>query len=110
VGERKAREMLFTGRIYDARQALDMGLVNEVCTSEELDARVDGLCSELLSVSPQSLRIAKVSMNSSSDADYYGTFFAHGELLASAYGSPENMEGIKSFLEKRKPDFSQFRC
>lgn len=109
VGERKAREMLLTGRIYTAVQACDMGLVNEVCKDEELNARVDNLCKEMLALSPQGIRIAKISMNAASDHDFYGSFFQHAELLASAYGSPENMEGIRSFLEKRKPDYGQFR-
>ena len=109
VGERKAREMLLTGRIYDAAQALEMGLVNEVCEDDALDARVEALCQDILAMSPQSVRIAKVCMNSASDQDFYASFFPHAELLASAYGSPENMEGIRSFLEKRKPEFRAFR-
>jgi dihydroxynaphthoic acid synthetase len=109
VGERKAREMLLTGRIYTAAQALEMGLVNEVCLDEELDARVNALCQEMLALSPQSIRIAKLCMNSTSDRDFYASFFPHAELLAAGYGSPENMEGIRSFLEKRAPQYRQFR-
>ena len=109
VGERKAREMLLTGRTYTAAEALAMGLVNEVCAEPELDARVDALCADILRLSPQSLRIAKVCMNSASDQDFYGSFFPHAELLASAYGSAENMEGIRGFLERRPPDFAAFR-
>jgi len=110
VGERRAREMLLTGRIYKAHEALSMGLVNEVCAEGELDERVDALCRELLALSPQSIRLAKISMNAASDQDFYGSFFAHAELLAAAYGSPENMEGIQAFLQKRKPDYGQFRA
>ena len=109
VGERKAREMLFTCRLYSADEALAMGLINEVCSPEELDGRVKALCDDILSKSPQSIRIAKLALNAGSDNDFYGAFFPNAELLASAYGNAENMEGINAFLARRPPDFRQFR-
>jgi naphthoate synthase/2-ketocyclohexanecarboxyl-CoA hydrolase len=109
VGERKAREMLFTCRLYTAQEALEMGLINQVCTSEELDAQVAALCEEILQKSPQSIRIAKLALNAGSDADFYPAFFPNAELLACAYGNEENMEGINAFLGKRSPDFRRFR-
>lgn len=110
VGERKAREMVYTCRLYTAQQALDMGLVNEVCEPEELDARVDALCQDILDKSPQSLRIAKLALNAGSDQEFYSSYFPTAELLASIYGNTENMEGIRAFLEKRKPNFRQYRA
>jgi naphthoate synthase/2-ketocyclohexanecarboxyl-CoA hydrolase len=109
VGERKAREMVFTCRLYSAREALDMGLINQVVSAEELDATVDALCSDILDKSPQSIRIAKLSLNAGSDRDFYSAFFPNAELLASIYGNEENLEGITAFIEKRKPDFRRFR-
>ncbi|MBK5264837.1 MAG: enoyl-CoA hydratase/isomerase family protein [Alphaproteobacteria bacterium] len=109
VGERKAREILYTCRLYSAQEALDMGLINQVCAPEDLDAEVAKVCEEILQKSPQSIRIAKLALNAGSDADFYGSFFPNAELLASAYGNEENMEGITAFLEKRPPNFPRFR-
>lgn len=109
VGERKAREMVYLCRQYSAREALEMGLINQVCKPEELDSVVDGVCQEILAKSPQSLRIAKIGLNAGSDQEFYGSFFPTGELLASIYGNEENMEGVRAFLEKRKPEFNRYR-
>ena len=109
VGERKAREMLFTCRLYTADEAFAMGLVNEICPPELLDARVAELCATILDKSPQSLRIAKLALNAGSDQEFYASYFPHAELLSSIYGNAENMEGISAFLEKRKVDFRRFR-
>jgi len=109
VGERKAREILFTCRLYSAQEALEMGLINQVCAPEELDSLVSSLCEDILQKSPQSIRIAKLALNAGSDADFYPSFFPNAELLASAYGNEENMEGINAFLQKRPPNFPRFR-
>lgn len=109
VGERKAREMVFTCRLYTAQESLEMGLINAVVPPEELDAHVAALCDDILDKSPQSVRIAKVALNAGSDQEFYGSYFPTGELLASIYGNAENMEGIAAFLEKRKPEFRKFR-
>lgn len=109
VGERKAREMLYTCKLYSAQEALDMGLINEVCSVGELDGRVDALCQTILGHSPQSLRIAKLALNTGSDQEFYGSFFPNAELLASIYGNEENREGISAFLEKRPVNFRRFR-
>ncbi|PLC53290.1 1,4-dihydroxy-6-naphthoate synthase [Pollutimonas nitritireducens] len=109
VGERKAREILYTCRLYTAQQALDMGLINDVVKAEDLDGAVDSLCQEILDKSPQSIRIAKLALNAGSDQEFYSSFFPNSELLASIYGNPENMEGITAFLEKRKPEYRKYR-
>lgn len=109
VGERKAREIVFGCRQYTAQQALEMGLVNFVAKDEELDALVDEWCQEILNKSPQSVRIAKLALNAGSDQEFYQSYFPSSTLLASIYGNDENMEGIRAFLEKRKPDFRRFR-
>jgi dihydroxynaphthoic acid synthetase len=109
VGERKARELVFGCRQYTAQQAVDMGLINDLCKPEELDGLVAEWCEEILTKSPQSIRIAKVALNAGSDQDFYASYFPSSALLASIYGNEENMEGIRAFLEKRKPDFKRFR-
>lgn len=109
VGERKAREILFTCRLYTAQEALDMGLINQVCPADKLDDEVKKLCNEILDKSPQSIRIAKIALNAGSDQEFYASYFPTSELLASIYGNEENSEGIKAFLEKRPPNFRRFR-
>ncbi len=109
VGERKAREMVFGCRQYTAHEAHAMGLINGVCEAGKLDQMVDEWCQEVLDKSPQSIRIAKLALNAGSDQDFYPSFFPSSALLASIYGNDENMEGIRAFLDKRKPDFRRFR-
>src|SRR6185369_7145452 len=109
VGERKAREMLYTCRLYSAREALEMGLINQVCAADKLDEEVAKLCEEILDKSPQSIRIAKLALNAGSDQEFYGSYFPTAELLASIYGNEENMEGVTAFLEKRPPNFRRYR-
>jgi dihydroxynaphthoic acid synthetase len=109
VGERKAREMVYTCRLYTAQQSLDMGLINQVCPADKLDEEVQKLCNEILDKSPQSIRIAKIALNAGSDQEFYSSYFPTSELLASIYGNEENMEGITAFLEKRPSNFRKFR-
>jgi naphthoate synthase/2-ketocyclohexanecarboxyl-CoA hydrolase len=109
VGERKAREMVFGCRQYTAQQAADMGLINGVCPSDQLDALVEEWCQEILAKSPQSIRIAKVALNAGSDLEFLPSFGPTSGLLAGIYGNEENSEGIRAFLEKRPPDFRQYR-
>jgi dihydroxynaphthoic acid synthetase len=109
VGEKKAREILYLTRQYSAEEALAMGLVNAVVPDEELDAEVDRWCDQILRRSPQGLRLAKIAMNTATDALYSGV--QHGlELVAlnHVYG-PEPKEGIASFQEKRPADWRKFR-
>lgn len=109
VGEKKAREILFLTRHYDAHEAKQMGLVNEVVEPDALDAMVDEWCDEILRKSPQGLRLAKIALNTGTDA-LYGPVNAGMELMAlnHVYG-PEPQEGIRSFQEKRPADWRRFR-
>ena len=109
VGEKKAREILFLVRQYDAYEAMEMGLVNKVVPDDQLDDLVDEWCDEILRKSPQGLRLAKIAMNTATDALYSSV--QHGlELVAlnHVYG-PEPKEGIASFQEKRPADWRKFR-
>jgi naphthoate synthase/2-ketocyclohexanecarboxyl-CoA hydrolase len=108
VGEKRAREMLFLCHQYTAEEALAMGLVNKVVPHEELYAAVEEWCEEILDKSPLYLRLAKQGLNAATDT-LYSTLTMGSEALALTYGMEENMEGINSFLEKRKPDFRRFR-
>jgi len=108
VGDKKAKEIIFLCQRYRAQEAADLGWVNKVVPDGALDQAVQAWCERILAMSPQSLRIAKVSLNFEADQLYPS--FLHGiEMLSATYGSPELMEGMTAFLEKRQPDFNQFR-
>lgn len=109
VGERKAREMIYTCRLYSAHEALEMGLINQVVADDQLDEVVAKTCDEILEKSPQAIRIAKIALNAGSDQEFYGAFVAHGELLSSIIGNEEHLEGVKAFLEKRPSNYRTYR-
>jgi len=104
VGEKKAREIWFLCRRYKAQEALAMGLVNAVVPMEELDAEVDRWCQEILALSPTAIAIAKRSFNADSDS-IRGIGGLGMQALALYYGTEESHEGVKAFMEKRKPRF-----
>jgi naphthoate synthase len=107
VGPKKAKEMWFTCRQYDARQALDMGLVNAVVPIEELEAETVRWCREILAVSPFSLRLLKASFNASEDGAAGIQQLAHDANLLF-YMTEEAQEGRDAYVERRSPDFGRF--
>jgi naphthoate synthase/2-ketocyclohexanecarboxyl-CoA hydrolase len=109
VGEKKAREIIFLCRQYDAYEAERMGLVNKVVPLDQLDEEVERWCQELLDKSPTCLRIAKLALNHASDADFYSSYPHEAELLALFTGTEEQREGQQAFLEKRPVNFRKFR-
>ena len=108
VGQKKAREIWFLCRQYDAKQALDMGLVNTVVPLAELEATTLQWCREMLANSPTALRFLKLAMNADCDGQAGMMHFA-GSATLMYYTTDEGREGKDAFLEKRKPDFSQFK-
>src|SRR5207249_10386992 len=101
---KRAKEMMFLCRMYSGQAAVDMGLANVVVADDELDATVDAWCGELLQMSPQSLRIAKLSMSTTLDQQWPSML--HGlELLRWFTKSEEMIEGASAFLAKRRPNF-----
>lgn len=109
VGEKRAREMLFLCRQYTAQEALQMGLINAVVPHEQLMAETEKWCNEILDKSPLYLGLTKKGMNQATDM-LHGSLTMGGEMLSLTYGMDENMEGVHSFLEKRKPDFRKYRA
>jgi naphthoate synthase len=107
VGPKKAKEIWFLCRQYDARQALDMGLVNTVVPLEELEEETVRWCREMLDMSPFALRLLKASFNATEDGLTGIQQLAHDTNLLF-YGSEEAREGRTAYLEKRKPDFGKF--
>jgi dihydroxynaphthoic acid synthetase len=108
IGERRAREMISMCRTYGAKEAVEVGLINKCVPKAELQATTEDWCETIKGLSPQTLRMTKKSLNFESDELYAS--WQHGmELLAHVWGSDEANEGMNAFLEKRKPNFKQFR-
>ena len=107
VGPKKAREIWFLCRKYDARQALAMGLVNEVVPLAELEATTVQWCREMLALSPMALRCLKSSFNAETDG-MAGIQELAGNTTLLFYMSEEAQEGRDAFKERRPPDFSRF--
>jgi naphthoate synthase len=107
VGTKKAKEFWMLCRMYDAQQALDMGLVNTVVPLAELEAETVKWCHEMLDLSPFALRLVKASFNASEDGLSGIQQLAHDTNLLF-YASEEAAEGRDAYKEKRKPDFTKF--
>jgi naphthoate synthase len=108
VGQKKAREIWFLCRQYDAQQALAMGLVNCVVPFGELEAETVQWCREMLANSPIALRCLKAALNADCDGQA-GLQELAGNATLLYYLSEEGQEGKNAFLEKRKPDFRKFK-
>jgi naphthoate synthase len=107
VGAKKAKEIWFLCRQYDAEQAVQMGLVNRVVPLERLEEETVAWCREMLELSPFSLRLMKASFNAAEDGLAGIQQLAHDTNLLF-YGSEEAQEGRDAYREKRKPDFGKF--
>jgi naphthoate synthase len=107
VGQKKAREIWFLCRQYDAAQALEMGLVNCVVPYERLEEETVQWCREMLANSPIALRCLKASLNADCDGQA-GLQELAGNATLLFYMSQEGQEGRNAYLEKRKPDFRKF--
>ena len=104
IGEKRAREIWYLCRKYSAQQALEWGLVNAVVPVAELDSEVSQWCQEIIALSPTAISIAKRSFNADSDA-IKGIGSLGMQALKLFYETEESKEGVKAFLEKRKPNF-----
>ena len=107
VGQKKAREIWFLCRQYNAQQALDMGLVNSVVPLDNLEEETLKWSREMLKNSPMALRCLKSAMNADCDGQA-GIQELAGNATMLFYMSEEGQEGRNAYLEKRKPDFSKF--
>ncbi len=108
VGQKKAREIWFLCRQYDAQQALAMGLVNCVVPYDRLEEETIQWCREILANSPMAIRCLKAALNADCDGQA-GLQELAGNTTMLYYMSPEAQEGRDAFVEKRKPDFSKFK-
>ncbi len=107
VGQKKAREIWFLCRQYDARQALDMGLVNTVVPLRDLERETVQWCREMLTHSPLALRMLKASHNAADDG-LAGIQQLAGDATLLFYMTEEAQEGRDAYTSRRRPDFDRF--
>jgi naphthoate synthase len=107
IGQKRAKEIWFLCRQYDAQTALDWGLVNQVVPIEQLEEETVQWCREMLELSPLALRMLKASFNAADDG-LAGVQQLAGDATLLFYMSDEAQEGRDAYVEKRKPDFGQF--
>ena len=108
VGEKKAREIWYLCRRYTAEQALQMGLCNAVVPHDQLDDEIKKWCEEIMDKSPTAIAIAKSSFNASTES-IRGIGSLGFQALSLYYQTEESQEGVKAFLEKRKPNFRKLQ-
>ena len=106
IGEKQARDLLLTGRLFTAEEALSLGLINEVVPGEKLMARTRELAAVLMENSPSSLRATKQLLNNHARAELDAQIDAAVRENAAIRRTADFREGISSFLEKRKPVWS----
>lgn len=107
VGQKKAREIWFLCRFYNAKEALNMGLINKVVPYGKLEQETLQWCKEILANSPMAIRCLKAALNADCDGQA-GLQELAGNATMLYYMSEEGQEGRNAFVEKRKPDFSKF--
>jgi naphthoate synthase len=107
VGVKKAKEVWFLSRLYDAHEALEMGLVNTVVPLDELERETVAWCREMLALSPLALRLLKASFNATEDGLTGLQQLSHDATMLF-YMSEEGQEGRNAYQQGRKPDFSKY--
>ena len=105
IGEGKSMELILTGDLIEAAQAKELGLVNDVFIPNELRDRVRALAARIAEKSPIALRMAKEAVKTASRTTLREGLSRETDLFCLTFGSEDKEEGVRAFLEKRKPDF-----
>ena len=103
VGIGKAKELIFTGDIIDAQEALKIGLVNKVVESESILEEAKNCAKKIISVGPTAVKLAKTVLNRGFDTNFTTASSYETEVFSLIFSTKEAKEGMKAFLEKRKP-------
>jgi enoyl-CoA hydratase len=106
MGEKRAKEFIFTGRMMDADEALGYGIVNRVVPQAELREATEKFVADLLRNSPAILRMAKIAVNKSLETPLSVGMSYERDLFALCFGTEDQKEGAAAFLEKRKPTYT----
>ena len=106
VGEGKAMELILTGDMIDAQTAFQLGLVNRVVPAADLEAKTMELANRIAEMSPVALRMAKEAVKAASRSNLDEGLRREVDLFALCFSSQDKDEGVRAFLEKRKPEFT----
>lgn len=106
VGEKKAKELIFTGAMISAEEAMHLGIVNQVVPREQLREATQKMVDSLLRNSPAIIGLAKIAINRSLEVPLQAGMSYERDLFALAFSYDDQKEGAKAFLEKRKPNYS----
>ncbi len=106
IGRSAARELFLTGRRFSAQHAVDIGLVHTLVAADQLDATIDAVLGEVLAAGPDAIAAAKRLIANVWDADDTTATTLTASALAERRASPEGQEGLRAFLEKRRPSWS----
>jgi enoyl-CoA hydratase len=105
VGPGWAKHLIMTGKVIDAEAALKIGLVTEVVSPDQLMSRAKKIAADLASKSPVAMRLAKSSINNGWNSSLDSALLYEQKVWALLFATEDQKEGMKAFLEKRKPDF-----
>ena len=103
VGRYRAFDLLFTGRVFSAQEAALLGLVSRLAPEDEVMAEARKVAQVLASKSPQLMALGKTAFTRAIDIDYRKSIAAAVDLVSTTTGLEDSVEGLKAFVEKRKP-------
>lgn len=106
-GAAVAKELILSGNMVDAKRALEIGLVTNVLPPDSLLDEVKGLAEKIASQGPVAVRLAKQAINRGIDGSFETGAGYESEVFGLCFSHPESKEGLKAFLEKRKPDWDK---
>lgn len=105
IGEAKVKELIFTGKMLNGHEALDLGFISSLVPVEELLTKTMELAESVAERSPLALKFAKIAINRSQDIPLETGLLMENMFQAILFSSPDKTEGVSAFLEKRKPHF-----
>ncbi len=105
VGEKRAKELVFTGRSITAKEAYELGVVNRVVPKERLREATKEFIGHLLKQSPLILQLAKVAINRSLETDFFAGLLSETDLFSLCFSTADQKEGARAFIEKQTPKY-----